>query len=220
MIGQQFLGEGEAFGQYVAALSHAVDKTQRQRFFSACMASAEDQIKGCLRTDQTRRALRAARARQQAELDFGQAELRAVDRNPVMRGERHFQAAAERGAVNRGDDRLRACFDAVAHVRQRRRYRRFAELANIRTGDEIAARADDQHRLDRLIVICSFDGREQPAPHVGRQRVHRCMVDGHQQHLAAQFACDNVGRRGEGHGCRLLAVMDGGTRRGASRELA
>src|SRR3546814_12033754 len=49
------------------------------------------------------RSLRAATARQQAELGFGQAELcfRVVDRDAVMAAEREFQTAVERGAVER-----------------------------------------------------------------------------------------------------------------------
>ena len=43
---------------------------------------------------------------QQAELDLGEAELglRIVEHHAVVAGERDLQTAAERGAVDRGDD--------------------------------------------------------------------------------------------------------------------
>jgi hypothetical protein len=198
--GQQFVDVGEPFGEDVAAAAEPVDEAQRERLLRAGVPAAEDQIEGRCRADQTRRALRAARARQQAELHFGQSELRAVDGDAVVRGERDFQAAAERGAVNRGDDRLGTRLDAVAHVRQRRRHRRFAELADIRARDEVAPRADDQHGFDGVVGVGGFDRGEQAPPHVGGQRVDRRVIDGHQQHLAAQFTCDNVGRGVGGHG--------------------
>ena len=51
----------------------------------------------------------AAAAGQQAERRLGQAELdlAVVDDDPVVAGQRDLEAAAERGAVDRGDDRLR-----------------------------------------------------------------------------------------------------------------
>lgn len=137
---------GEPFVEDVIALADAIDETETQRFLRADVASAQHQRQRGLRADQTRRALRAARAGQKAELHFRQTELRAFDGEPVMRGQRDFQPAAERRAVNRGDDRLAARFDAVADVGQRRRNRRLAELADIRARDETAARAHDQHR--------------------------------------------------------------------------
>ncbi len=64
------------------------------------------------RPDRARQALRAAGARQEAELHFGQRDLRAGRGDAVMRAERQFQPAAHRDAVNRRDDRLRAALDA------------------------------------------------------------------------------------------------------------
>ncbi len=199
MGGQQFVRVGESFSEDVVTAAEPVDEAKRERFFRAGVAAAQDQIEGGLRADQARRTLRAACARQQAELHFRQTELRAVHGEPVVRRQRHFQAAAERGAVNGGHHRLRTCLDAVAYIRQRRRHRRLAELANVRARDEVAPGADDQHGFDGFVGIRGFDGGEQAAPHVGGQGVDRCVVDGHQQDFAAQFARHNVGGRVEGH---------------------
>ena len=116
------------------------------------MTARQHQVERGLRTNQARRALRAARAGQQAERDFGQPELRARHREPVMRGERDFEAAAERRAVQRDHDRLRARFDPLAYIRQRRRRDRLAELADVGAAMS-AAGADDQHRPDRVVGL-------------------------------------------------------------------
>ena len=54
------------------------------------------------------RADDAAGARQQAELDLREADdgLRVVDDDPVVAGQADLQAAAQRRAVDRRDDRL------------------------------------------------------------------------------------------------------------------
>ena len=69
----------------------------------------------------------AAGAREQAELDLGEAELDlgVIDHDPVMAGQADLQAAAERGAVDRRHDRLaRASPGAAAPPCPRARSRR------------------------------------------------------------------------------------------------
>ena len=56
--------------------------------------------------DHARQPLRAARAGQQAQLDFGQRDLRAGRGHAVVAGERELQTAAHRHRVDRGDHRL------------------------------------------------------------------------------------------------------------------
>ena len=143
MSGQQFVRVGESFCEDVVTAAEPVDEAKRERFFRAGVATAQDQVEGSLRANQARRTLRAACSRQQTQLHFRQTELRAIHGETVVRRERHFQAAAERGAVNGGHHRLRTCLDTVAYIRQRRWHRRLAELANVRTRDEVAPGADD-----------------------------------------------------------------------------
>ena len=59
-----------------------------------------------LHADHARQALRAAGARQQAELHFRQRDLRARQRHAVVAAQRQLQAAAHAHAVDRGDHRL------------------------------------------------------------------------------------------------------------------
>ncbi len=154
---EQLLRVGQAFGQRVVAAAQSVHQAERECFLRADMATDQHQLECGCSADQARRALRAAGARHQAELHLGQAELGAVHRQPVVRCQRHLQPTPERRAVQRGDHRLAAGLDAVAHVGQRRRLRRLAELADVCTGDEVAAGADEQHRGDGVVRLGRVD---------------------------------------------------------------
>ena len=87
----------------------------------------------------------AAGRRDQSALDLGQAELRPLLGDDEVAGQRQFGAAAERGAVDRGDGRL---VDEVLHVA------REAPLAVVgvvevlppRDGLEIGSGAEGLHR--------------------------------------------------------------------------
>ena len=111
------------------------------------MPATEHQVERSLDADQARRALRAAAAGQQAQLNLGQTELGAGHGQPVVGRERDLQSAAERRAVDGGDHRLAAGLDAVADLGQRRRLRRLAELAHVGAGRESALAADQQDDL-------------------------------------------------------------------------
>ena len=81
---------------------------------------SRDHLQRLLDADDARQPLRAAGAGQQAELDLGQAELaRTGRRRGSGSAERDLEAAAERRAVDRGDDRLGAALDRVLHVVER-----------------------------------------------------------------------------------------------------
>src|SRR5258707_366572 len=69
-----------------------------------------------LKPDQARPALRSAGAGQQAELDFGLAELRRLRGDPEGAGERRLAAAAEREAVHRGDHGFAEVLDQLEHA--------------------------------------------------------------------------------------------------------
>ena len=194
--GNQFLRVGQAFGARVGVDGQAVDEAERQRFLRARVAAAQHQFQCRLHADQARRALRAARAGQQAQRHFGQAQLGGGRGQAVVRRERHFEPAAERGAVDRGDHRLGAVLDRKAGLGQRGRLRRLAELADVRAGDEIAAGADDQHRLGGAVGLGRVDGGHEAAAHIHAQGVDGRVVDGHHEHVAMTLEGDGTGRRG------------------------
>jgi hypothetical protein len=197
----QLLRVGQAFGARVGVGGQAVDQAERQRFLRARMAAAEHEFQRGLHADEARRALRAARAGQQAQRHFGQAQLGGGRGQAVVRGQRHFQPAAERGAVDGGDHRLGAVLDLQAGLGQRGLLRRLAELADVRAGDEVAARADDQHRLGRAVGLGRVDGGHEAAAHIHAQGVDGRVVDGHHEHVAMTLEGDGTGRRGGAGSC-------------------
>ena len=99
----------------------------------------------------------------------GRPHLRRRHGDAVVAGQRDFEAAAERGAVDRGDDRLRRALDRVARASARLgASRRLAELGDVGAGDEGAAVADQHDRLGRRIGNGRVESRRRcrraPAP--------------------------------------------------------
>jgi hypothetical protein len=106
--------------------------------------------------DDARQALRAARAWQDAELHLGKAELRVGRRDAVMAGERELQAAAEREAADRGDQRFRQRVLRVVDLRQVWLEARRGELADVGAPGKGLCRSDEDGRLDRGIGLGLF----------------------------------------------------------------
>ena len=63
--------------------------------------------------EDARQALGPSSPRKQAEFDLGRAEFRGGNGDAIMAAERDLEPAAERRAVDRRDDRLRAILDRV-----------------------------------------------------------------------------------------------------------
>ena len=109
-FGHDAAGKGDR-GRGQIALGDLVDDAVRKRFRRPDRLAGDDHLQRLLRSDQARQALRAAGAGQEAELDLGQADARRRGSDPEMAGERQLEAAAERGAVQGRDDRLRHRLD-------------------------------------------------------------------------------------------------------------
>ena len=105
LLRQHLAGKGLAAGG--GPFDDFLDQAVLERLGGADRIAADDHLDRELGTDRARQPLGAAGARQQAELDLGQAQPGVLGGDAEMAGERDFEAAAERGAVNRGDDRLR-----------------------------------------------------------------------------------------------------------------
>ena len=142
------------------------------------MGAGRDHLQRLLRTDDARQALRAARAGQQTEMHFRQAALRRRHGDAIVAAQRGLQAAAERSAVDRGDDGLRGILDRVADVVQARRLRRLAELGDVGAGDERPAVADQHDGLDGGVGDRLLHAFDDAVAHLLRQRVHRRRIDG------------------------------------------
>ena len=154
-----------------------------------------------------RQPLGAAGAGQEAELDLGHAQLRRRDGDPVMAGERDLEAAAEGGAVDRGDDRLGAILDDVDDLGEHRHLHRLAELGDVGAGEEGLALADDHHRLDRLVAVRLLDRLDQPLAHRMAERVDRRVVRGDDEDVAVAVGRDRAHWEGLLRGARLRASL-------------
>ena len=125
------------------------------------------------RSDEPRQALRAARARQEAEANFRQAERDIRRGQAIVTRERELEAAAEHRAMQRRDDRLARGLDAQQHVVQERRARLVVEFADVGARDEMPAGTVDDQGAYRRVGLCRFDRREKGHPHRLRERIHR-----------------------------------------------
>ena len=97
-----------------------VDQVERLGLVDRDRIALEQDRHRVLRRHQARHALGAAGAREQADLDFGQAEASfgIFSRDAIVAGQRHLETAAERQPVDRGRPRLAAGFDAAQHQRE------------------------------------------------------------------------------------------------------
>jgi hypothetical protein len=97
-------------------------------------------------------------------------------------GERQFEPAAERGAVDRGEDRLRSRLDLGEEVGQPRRERRAAEFGEIGARRKGAPPGDDDHGLDAVIGQRAGEPGLEPRPDRVRERIDRRVVDREDRH--------------------------------------
>ena len=106
-----------------------------------------------LHSGDAREPLRSSRSREQPKLDLGRTELRGRIGNAVMARKRDFEAAAERGAVDRRDDGLAAIFNGVDHRGKPRLLRRLAELGDVRARKKSLAFAGDDDGIDGVVGL-------------------------------------------------------------------
>ena len=175
------------------AVRETIDERRPGEQFRRQWRAGQDHVERAFDPEQTRQPLGAARARQQSQLDLGQAEPRVLVHDAIVTAERELETAAERNARDRGDDGFRRALERVDELRQRgRRERgRRVELADVRAGRE-RVRAPDQHqRLDVRVVIGLVEHGRELAP----QCVAQC-IDGR----IAEVEYGNAGIDGIAHG--------------------
>ncbi len=124
----------------------------------------------------------AARAREQTQLDLGEADhcLGVVDDDPVMRGQADLEAAAERRAVDRGHNRLAERLQPpealLAHADHLRDLlgvllARAAQVVQVAAREERALGGRDDHALD--LVLLGLEPVERLPERVHERLVHR-----------------------------------------------
>ena len=160
-----------------AFLGKLVDDAPFLGFARAERRSGENNVERLLDADETRQALGAARAGNKSELDLGQAAFGGRHGDPIMRRQRDLKSSAERGSVQRGDDRLRRVLDPIEDVRKIGRGGRLAELGDVGAGDKGSPGANDHDRLDRVVRLCCLHASLQAVANRLGQRVDRRGVD-------------------------------------------
>ena len=88
-----------------------IEDAERPGLARGHVTASDDHVQRRLRADKPGQPLRAAAAWQDADKDLRQSDLRAGQREAVVAGHRHFEAAAEGCAVNGDDHGLLAVFD-------------------------------------------------------------------------------------------------------------
>ena len=113
-----------------------------------------------------------------------------------MAAERDFEPAAERGAMNGGDDGLVGRLHGVDHGHQAGFGERFAKLANVRAGDKGRTITDQHHGLDAGVGEAGLYGGLEAGPHRLRQRIDGRVGDSDDADVTFAGKADDLGHGG------------------------
>ena len=114
-VGDHLAGKGRRTGQQIS-IGERIEVAELERFFGTDRIAGDDHVErlGC--ANRPRQTLGATRTRQQAEVDFRQADLGARQTDTVVASQGQFVAATQRQACHRGDHRLGGVFDQTDQV--------------------------------------------------------------------------------------------------------
>jgi hypothetical protein len=169
-----------------------VHQPQTERLGAALALAGEDQAERRARADEPGQPLAAAGARDEAQLHLGEPELGLgmIGGDTIVARERQLEAAAQAGAVDRGDDRLGQRLHPAHHLLplEAQPLRRALgseprELLDVGTGDEVVGLARDEHR--------GPDGRVVPQPDEQRLELHLDRVAQLVDRLAGEIESDD-----------------------------
>ncbi len=173
---------------------HVVHQAGLVRLRGADRFAGEDHRHGLIHADQPRQPLRAAGARDDAELDLRQPETRARRGDAEMAGERQFQPTPERGPVQGRNDRLADGLDRRNDVGQHGLARRLAELGDVGAGDEGAPRTGNHDCRHGRIAASAHKHVLQRSADAMAQRVDGGIGDGDDRHVAVISQISKVGQ--------------------------
>ena len=177
---EETVGIGDRRGTQVAC-DNLIHETGLFRLFAGNRIAGHHEIQRLLHAHQSRRALSSAGTRKDAELHFGQRDLGAGQRDPVVAAQGQLQSPAHGRTGNRGDDGLGDRVHVGKRVGQRglARIVGSAELADIGAAAEVASTADDDEGADMVVVVALLEGLQDALDHalVHRQRVDRRIVE-------------------------------------------
>ena len=184
LLGDQAPGVAKRRFTRLSLLGEFVDDAPFLGLARAEGDTRKNDVKSLLGADEARQALGAPGARDKAEFDLRQAASGGRDGDAVMRRERDLETAAERCAMQSGDDRLRGVLHCVERLGKVWPSGRLAEFGNVGSGDKGPPIADKDDRLDRAICFGRFDASLQTLADGLRKSVHRRGVDGEQRDFA------------------------------------
>jgi hypothetical protein len=101
-----------------------------------------------------------------------------------MAAEGNLQTAPQGSSVERGDERLPRILHEINDIGKNRRLAGFAELSDIRAGDERPSFTPDNHGLHIRVGIALLHAGLQPCPHGLGQGVHWGIVDRNDSNIA------------------------------------
>ena len=182
---------GKRDGARHQVVDDAVDEARLQRLGRLDGPARHAHRQRGLHADQPRQPLRAFGAGDDAEVHLRQAELRVWHGHAVVPGHGHLEAAAERSAVDRHHDRLRAVLDAGQEVVHLRRARLGApddvlEALDVGAGDEGAAGAATTIACDGRVGGGLRQRGRQAVDGLGAEGVDRRVVDEDDGHTAVE----------------------------------
>ena len=118
-------------------------------------------------------------------MHLGLTDLRGGDSDAVVARHGELEAAAERVAVNGGDERLARVFELFQSRVHRLRpldgllaRLQLLEDVDVRAGDERRTGADQDDGVGARIVAGTLDRLADPFGHAGAQGIDRWVVDG------------------------------------------
>ena len=139
----------------------------------------DDDVERGRDANEPRQTLRAARARDDAERDFGEANACVGRGHASVTAERKLEPAAGGDTLDGGDDRFRRSFERVDDIRKMRRVGRglFAELPDVGSSAKELSFPRENDGLDAFIFESFRELFRERRPHGGPEAVHRRVVD-------------------------------------------
>lgn len=213
---RHLLGEGARGIEQRFQMMHTVREADLHRPLAIHHACAQNHLEGASLANQPRQSLRAAIARDEAELHFREPELRRGARQSHVAGERELAAATEAEAVDRRNHRLIQPLDAREDLAAMRReglkpggaIGAFIYLCDVRTRDE---RATCTGKDDCADIRARREVREHAVELVDNLRIQRIelvlAVDRDDRHAVGDVELEKgevhgSGARIPGVGCR------------------
>src|SRR5512135_2507812 len=105
-LGGNFAGEGFSAGDEFGGGDHLIDKADAEGFLRVDNGASEEELERGAAADETRKTLRATVSGDETELDFWLTEFGVVGCDAEGAGHGEFATAAEREALDAGDDGL------------------------------------------------------------------------------------------------------------------